>query len=320
MCVVVAHAIATTFVRALHDLLGGHAEKYVQGNIFQCYPISDYWNITKIYTNTMGCVDLITMDIFNSAWSAFENIIIWLMPIPVVWKLKVRRERKGPSPLSQPLPPIARNPANTKNTAGLYSLIGVSFIAIIASWIRVSALVLWVRSSDISWNYPLIPLLCMIQTCVALITSSLPAIYPLLRKPPPEQFSRRPSRTPADPNGDREKAWNSQGSTLNSSKGDRRSRWSFSLWNGGHRAPKVVRNVPELPKEADEEASSVEVEKAAPVTQHKMIAYVSSGEEARGMDGHRRMFEADEESLTVPRIYMRGTGYGDDYGEIGYAR
>ena len=46
----------------------------------------------------MGCVNLIVMDIFNSAWSVFENIIIWTMPIPVVWKLKVPRDRKGQSP------------------------------------------------------------------------------------------------------------------------------------------------------------------------------------------------------------------------------
>ena len=46
----------------------------------------------------MGCVNLIVMDIFNSAWSVFENIVIWTMPIPVVWKLKVPRDRKGQSP------------------------------------------------------------------------------------------------------------------------------------------------------------------------------------------------------------------------------
>ncbi|KAG7002425.1 hypothetical protein G7Y79_00027g061170 [Physcia stellaris] len=289
MCIVAAHSIATIF-----------------GNIFQCDPISDYWNIAKIFNNTMGCVNLILMDIFNSAWSVFENIIIWLMPIPVVWALKVPRERK----------------------VGLYTLIGVSFIAVIASCVRVSSLVLWIRSSDISWNYPLLPLLCMIQSCVALVTSSLPAIYPLLRKPTPEQISRRQSRMP-DPERE-EKAWNSlEGSTLNNSRGDRRSRWSFMLWNGHHHGPKAaqagVRDVPEEEKEVGE----VEVEEVGPGTEHKMTAYVSSSDEARGinerMNSHRRM-SADEESLTVPRIYMGGLGDGDsatmgeDYLEVGHAR
>lgn len=231
-----------------------------------------------------------------------------------------------------PLPPI--NAITDKNTVGLYTLIGVSFIAVIASCVRVSSLVLWIRSSDISWNYPLLPLLCMIQSCVALVTSSLPAIYPLLRKPTPEQISRRQSRLPDQ---DREKAWNSlEGSTLNNSRGDRRSRWSFIHWNG-HHGPKAaqagVQDVPEESKEVDEEASSVEVEEDRPATQHAMTAYVSTSDEARGiserMESHRRTFSADEESLTVPRIYIGGSGdgdsatsrvSGDDYQEIGHAR
>ncbi|KAL8788046.1 MAG: hypothetical protein Q9195_007512 [Heterodermia aff. obscurata] len=260
----------------------------------------------------MGCVNLIVMDIFNSAWSVFENIIIWTMPIPVVWKLKVPRDRK----------------------AGLYTLIGVSFIAVIASCVRVSALVLWIRSTDISWNYPLLPLLCMIQSCVALVTSSLPAIYPLLRKPTPEQIARRQSRM-ADL--DHEKAWNSQDSTLNQTGNDRRSRWSFLNWHGyqaakaGHGGP--IEDVPEEPQKEIESEKSSSGEEDRPVTQHTMKAYVSSSDEARSIGeqihDQRRRFSADEESLTVPRIYMGGSGDEDsgtsraireDYQGIGHAR
>ena len=268
------------------------------------------------------------MDIFNSAWSVFENVVIWTLPIPVVWKLKVPRSRKGMSTEA------VRTGAMTNiSTAGLYTLIGVSFIAVIASCIRVGALILWVRSSDISWNYPLIPLLCMIQICVALVTSSLPAIYPLLRKPTPEQITRRQSRMH---DLEAEKAWNSQGSTLNQSGNDRRSRWSFLGWNApmSPTKPKATfEDVPEEPKEIDEESSSGTPPEERPVTQHTMTAYVSSSDEARSINeqinSHRRTFSADEESLTVPRIYIGGDRDGDsstsraskeDYHNIGYAR
>ena len=129
-----------------------------------------------------------------------------------------------------------------------------------------------------------------------------------------------------------EKAWYSEGSTLNNTVNERPSRWSFLAWHGHQGAkakPEVVEDVPEEPKEVDE-VSSVE---KRPVTQHIMTAYVSSSEESKSsgenMNGHRRTFSADEESLTVPRIYTGGSRAGDsstgrateeDYHDIGHAR
>ena len=111
--------------------------------------------------------------------------------------------------------------------------------------------------------------------------------------------------------------------------------------------PEVVNSVKEEEEEREvekemqtyeEELSSIEEidmerEEERPVTQHTMTAYVSSSEEARSineqMNSHRRTFSADEESLTVPRIYIGGSRDGDsstsrateeDYHEIGYAR
>ncbi|CAO1605876.1 hypothetical protein XANCAGTX0491_009381 [Xanthoria calcicola] len=46
------------------------------------------------------------MDTFTNSWSAFEDLVIWALPIPVLYRLKVPNARK----------------------AGLYTLIGISFI------------------------------------------------------------------------------------------------------------------------------------------------------------------------------------------------
>ena len=139
------------------------------------------------------------------------------------------------------------------------------------------------------------------------------------------------------PDLDREKAWNSQGSTLNQTGSDRRSRWSFLNWHGyqaakaAHAGP--IEDVPEEPHKEIESEKSSSVEEERPVTQHTMKAYVSSSDEARSIGeqiyDHRRRFSADEESLTVPRIYMGGSGEEDSstsratregYQGIGHAR
>ncbi|KAL6716814.1 hypothetical protein ACLMJK_004726 [Lecanora helva] len=177
------------------------------GGIFQCRPIPDYWQVGNPLQNP-HCFDILAFDTFNSAWSVTEDIILWALPIPVVWKLKVPLNRKS----------------------GLYMLIAISFIAVICSVIRLTSLLVWMRSPDISWNYPLIPFLANMEACVALMTSSVPAIYPLFRRPERRNdFSNPPPppmRSPA-------KEWisqDSQGDTAvpSTAQTDRSSkRWSL---------------------------------------------------------------------------------------------
>lgn len=124
--------------------------------------------------------------------------------------------------------------------------------------------------------------------------------------------------------GDVEGKWTSEGSTLNNTAQDRRSRWSFLAWRGewGHAAKakhdvevdvgggvpaeKSIQDIEELEVESSEESEREE----KPATQHVMTAYISSSEVAReeerrgniAQNTHRTL-DADEESLTVPRMY-----------------
>ena len=92
--------------------------------------------------------------------------------------------------------------------SGLYGLIAISFISVICSIIRLAALVVWINSTDISWNYPLLPFFANMEACVALMTSSVPAIYPLFRRAEPrEDFSN-----PPPPIREPTKEWQSQDS------------------------------------------------------------------------------------------------------------
>ncbi|KAL8696593.1 MAG: hypothetical protein Q9224_002715 [Gallowayella concinna] len=243
-----------------------------QTNIFECTPISDFWNLNKIVTNSMGCINIVTMDIFTNSWSAFEDLVIWALPIPILYKLKVPTARK----------------------VGLYTLIGISFISVACAVARANAFVIWIRSSDISWNFPIYPLLCTIESCVALVTSSLPGIYPLFRQPAPEH---RRSVVPPLAASEQE-VWTSQGSTLLSAQaGDGRSRWSFLSWNGSGGAKKAESTV----KSMVEKRQMLDGEER-PATHKSMKAFVSSADQAESRDKNtgshgRNCSSEDAESL-----------------------
>ena len=141
------------------------------GAMFACTPVSEFWNLTSytIFQNP-ACIKLLPFDIFNSTWSAIEDVIIWMLPIPIVWGLKVPTRRK----------------------LGLYTLLGVSLVSVASAFARLAVMIIWIRSPDISWNYPLIPFLSNMEACIAIMTSSFPAIQALFRRTEP----RRPLETP----------------------------------------------------------------------------------------------------------------------------
>ena len=173
--------------------------------VFQCTPIGESWAIENPLQSSK-CIDILAFDSFNSAWSSLEDVVIWVLPMPVIWKLKVPFSRK----------------------LGLWTLVAISFISVVCAIVRLASLVIWMRSVDISWNYPLIPFLANMEVCVGLMTSSVPAIYPLFRS-----FERKQSYSdPAPPPmGSPEKSWVSQDShdetAVPSTAEGSSKRWSF---------------------------------------------------------------------------------------------
>lgn len=177
----------------------------IQGAIFQCTPIHEFWAIGNPLTSPK-CFDILVFDGFNGAWSCMEDVVIWILPIPVIWKLKVPFSRK----------------------LGLWTLVAISSISVVCAIVRMASLIIWWRSADISWNYILIPFLANMEVCVGMITSSVPAIYPLFRRPERKQSYSDPAPPPM---GSPEKSWVSHDShdeTAVPSTVDRSSkRWSF---------------------------------------------------------------------------------------------
>ncbi|CAD6564939.1 MAG: hypothetical protein ASARMPREDX12_004514 [Alectoria sarmentosa] len=193
---------------AIYVIMGfvvAHEVVALVGAIFQCIPINEFWAIGNPL-QSRKCIHILAFDGFNSGWSTLEDIVIWVLPIPVIWNLKVPLSRK----------------------MGLWILVAISFISVVCCIVRMTSLVVWIRSADISWNYPLIPFLANMEVCVGLITSSVPAIYPLFRRQERKQSYSDPAPLPM---GTPEKSWVSQDShdeTAVPSTADRSTkRWSF---------------------------------------------------------------------------------------------
>lgn len=68
-----------------------------QGTIFRCRPISSNWNVAVFQRGPTECINHLTFDIFNSALNAFWDLLICLLPIPVIYGLKASRGKKGES-------------------------------------------------------------------------------------------------------------------------------------------------------------------------------------------------------------------------------
>ena len=114
---------------------------------------------------------------------------------------------------------------------GLWTLVAISSISVVCALVRMASLILWMRSVDISWNYPLIPFLANMEVCVGVMTSSVPAIYPLFRK---SERRKNYSDPAPPPMGSPQKSWVSQDShdetaVPSTSTTDNRTskRWSF---------------------------------------------------------------------------------------------
>ena len=241
---------------ACHDIAATIA------SIFQCHPISEFWNIGHNLEHDGKCINILTFNIFNSAFSVAGDLVIWALPLPVIWNLKV---------------PVARK-------AGLYGLLGVSAIAVVASCVRLSSIIIWTHSSDISWNYILLPFLCNLEACVALITSSIPAIYPLFRKPPPNVRQSMMMMKQQQQNNE----WNSQGSTLITDS--RPSRWSRLSWLG----PGILKTKEIDVQISEKELASVKEEEPmeAPPTTSEGLSKPSSEESIKSHDDEKVVGQA----------------------------
>ena len=68
-------------------------------------------------------------------------------------------------------------------TGGLFLVIFISSFSIVCAIVRLIAPIIYAKLPNTNWGLPLIPFVSAMEAYVALITSSIPAIYPLIFRP-----------------------------------------------------------------------------------------------------------------------------------------
>ncbi|KAE8391555.1 hypothetical protein BDV23DRAFT_193107 [Aspergillus alliaceus] len=136
--VILSHGIAATLVA-----------------IFICKPMSRLW--TPEYPE--GCLDMTSFNYFNGAFHVATDILLALLPIPIVRKLQTNRRRK----------------------IGLIIAFGIGILTICASISRQITTVMALRSQDFQWHWSAAELTTCLEINMSLICASVPAMRSLFK-------------------------------------------------------------------------------------------------------------------------------------------
>ncbi|KAI8293070.1 hypothetical protein K4K56_005308 [Colletotrichum sp. SAR 10_98] len=126
--------------------------------MFQCLPIESIWD-RRIEGR---CLNYAALGYGGAAVSIFEDLILFIMPIPELMKLQLCRKKK----------------------LALVFMFGVASFACIASMIRLKYMVSYANTYDATWDNVDIVLWSSIELNAAIICGSLPALRPLFKKIP----------------------------------------------------------------------------------------------------------------------------------------
>ncbi|RMZ37997.1 hypothetical protein CA14_004789 [Aspergillus flavus] len=136
--VILSHGIAATLVAC-----------------FICEPISVIWKPEF----PKGCLDMTSFNYFNGAFHVTTDILLALLPIPIVKKLQTNNRRK----------------------IGLIIAFGIGILTICASIARQVTTVIALRSRDFQWNWSAAELTTCLEINMSLICASVPAMRSLFK-------------------------------------------------------------------------------------------------------------------------------------------
>ncbi|KAF8435858.1 hypothetical protein BGX38DRAFT_1274844 [Terfezia claveryi] len=125
-------------------------------NAFECKKPSDAWNPV---TWPKGCRDLIPIYYGQAGFNIGSDIVILMLPIPTLLKLQVNKTKR----------------------VMLLLVFSVGGIAVIASIVRINALYIFQHSKDKPYDGAHILIWSQVELNAAIISSSAPALKPLLK-------------------------------------------------------------------------------------------------------------------------------------------
>ncbi|KAF1974689.1 hypothetical protein BU23DRAFT_530988 [Bimuria novae-zelandiae CBS 107.79] len=139
------------------------------GSVFQCLPISAFW--TQDHSK---CIDQFVAWFFNASANIVSDLVIIILPMPVIRDLNLRRRQKNL----------------------LMGVFAVGGFVCVVSIIRLHSLVGISNSKDPTWDNAPAASWSSVEVNVAIVCSSLPCIRPLLSRWLPQLFTSKYKSTP----------------------------------------------------------------------------------------------------------------------------
>ncbi|KAF3929354.1 hypothetical protein ABW19_dt0200420 [Dactylella cylindrospora] len=128
-------------------------------NAWECPKVSDAWSAEILLQGSGSCKDLKPIYFAQAGFNIFSDLWILLLPIPVLLKLQMRRNKR----------------------IALIGIFSVGSVAVIASCARIYALHVWSTSLDVPYDGANILIWSQIEINAALISCSIPALKPLFK-------------------------------------------------------------------------------------------------------------------------------------------
>ncbi|KAI9678962.1 MAG: hypothetical protein M1829_001947 [Trizodia sp. TS-e1964] len=151
--------ITPAFKKALYIMAGLIVAKTIAFEfvvLFQCHPISDTWNLG----DSRNCINFDFALTFSSTFNMVSDFAILILPLPVVWTLKISRRKK----------------------VILTGVFCIGIFACVSSIVRLITLRKIIDSpTDFSYSYAELNIWSMIECSSALICACIPTLAPLFR-------------------------------------------------------------------------------------------------------------------------------------------
>ncbi|KAL1959485.1 hypothetical protein VTO42DRAFT_1930 [Malbranchea cinnamomea] len=130
-------------------------------NAFECPNPSDAWSVEILFQGSSSCHDLHPIYYGQAAFNILSDVVILLLPMPVLHSLQMRRNKR----------------------IALIGIFSVGAIAVIASGVRVYALTLWsAPDADVPYEGANILIWSQIEINAAIISASIPSLKPLFSR------------------------------------------------------------------------------------------------------------------------------------------
>ncbi|EHA56704.1 hypothetical protein MGG_11887 [Pyricularia oryzae 70-15] len=127
--------------------------------ILQCRPLEFVWNKALPGGECLSVQDLVFSSYFNSAISILTDMILALLPVPMLWRVQMNRRVKA-------------------SVAGILSL---GLFTVAAAFVKVYYIADWGKLGDPLWESTDITIWYTTEISVAIVAGSIPCLKPMFK-------------------------------------------------------------------------------------------------------------------------------------------